>query len=442
MDVKEISDKGLELKCEITIASKDIENAIQKRLEEYSKTAKLPGFRVGKVPAKIAEQKFRPSIESEEVRKHIESNVSKYIQDKKLNLATNAEIEEVDYNKGKDLKIKVLFEKMPEIADVEFKKVKIEKPFVKVADKDIEKTISEIATNKKDYKVAAKTAKAKKDDKVIIDFEGFVDGKAFDGGKAEKHGLVIGSGQFIPGFEDQLIGVKAGDELTVKVKFPKEYHAANLADKDSEFKVKVHEVQSPQELKIDDDFARSMGLEHLDALKTSVRKMLEERYEEPSYTYQKMKLFDHLEGKLEFDTPSSLVKREKDTLMQQFNQYKDSDPDLKDMSEKDMEKKADKIALRRVRIGLMLADYAKKNDLQVTQQDIRDSIMEQARAYPGNEQQLIDFYNKTPQAVHSLTGPILEEKAVKHILAEKVEINEKEYKEDKFMKLVEELDRI
>lgn len=440
MDVKEISSEGLELTCEMKLSSKDLENSISSKLEEYSKSAKLPGFRPGKVPMKIVEQKFRNSVESEEVKRLVEKNVSEYIKNEKLYLATNAIIDNVDYEKGKDLKFKVTFEKMPNIDEVDFSKVKIEKPFVKISDKEIQDSINEIASRKKDYKIATKAAKSKKEDKVKIDFEGFVDGKAFDGGKAEGHELVLGSGQFIPGFEDQLIGKKAGEDVTVSVKFPEQYHE-NLAGKDAEFKVKVHEIHNPIDMEINDDFAKTMGLENLDHLKTNIRKMLEERYEEPSITHQKMKLFDHLEDKLKFDVPKSLLSREKESLINQLNQYKDSDPDLKKKSDEELKEKADTIAVRRVRIGLMLADYAKNNDLKVTQDDIKNSIMEQARSYPGSENQVIDFYNKNPDAVHSLTGPILEDKSVKHILGNKVKITEKEYTSEEFTKIIEDLDR-
>jgi len=440
MKVNEIKNEGLELHCEVTVPSDKISSTINLKLQNLAKNLKLPGFRPGKVPFKVVEQKYKAAVVNEAMQAEIESTVSEIIKDKKLKLATQAHIDDLKYEEGKDVKFKVIFERMPEIKVSDFSKIKITKPVVKIKDSEIDDKINELFASRATFKKAAKTAKAELKDKVIIDFEGFVDGVAFEGGKATDFGLVLGSNSFIPGFEDQLVGSKAGDDVTVKVSFPKEYRATELAGKKSEFKVTVHEVQKPEKLEINDEKAKEFGSKDLADLKKTVETMLSRGYEAPAYTYQKMKLFDQLESTLDFDVPASLLKKELDGLKGQISQFKDEDPELKGKSPKELEAYSEKVALRRVRIGLMLADYADKNQLKPTSDDFRSAIMTQARAYPGSEQQIFEFYQNNKQALQSLSGPILEDKAVRHILETQVKTAEKEYTAEAFAKLVEDLE--
>ncbi len=438
MKVTEIKNEGLELHCHVIVPASKLSEVIDTKLEELSKTVKLPGFRPGKVPLKIIEKKYRASVLSEALQGEIEHQVSHIIKDKKLKLAAQAQVEDVKFEDGKDVEFKVIFEKMPEITFPDLAKLKLVKPVVKIKASEVDEKIKEFLAFKAPFKAAAKTAKASDKDKVIIDFEGFLDGKAFPGGKGENHGLILGSNSFIPGFEAQLIGKKAGDETTVKVTFPTEYGEKTLAGKATEFKVKIHEVQKPEKLEINDELAKEVGAKDLAGLKANIEKMLSRNFEEQSYVHQKMELFNQLENLLTFDIPKSLLERELLTLRNQVKELKDEDPKLKGKSEKELEKYSEKIALRRIRIGLFLSEYANVNKITPTTDDFRAAIMQQARSYPGSEKEIFDFYQKNPKALQSLAGPILEDKAVKELVEKKVKVTEKEYTQEAFEKLMEE----
>ncbi len=438
MKVTEIKNEGLELHCHITVPASTLAKAVSNRLQELSKTVKLSGFRTGKIPLSIIEKKYKASILSETINKEIQHQVSHLIKDKKLKLSTQALIDDIKFEDEKDLEFKVMFEKMPEITFPDLAEVKIVKPIVKITDNEIDSRVKELLAFKTQYKAATKASKAEEKDKVIIDFEGFLDGKAFSGGKAENHALVLGSKTFIPGFEEQLIGKKAGDNVTVKVTFPAEYSEKSLAGKATEFKVKIHEVQKPEKLEINDELAKEVGAANLDELKNNIEKMLSRGFEEQSYTHQKMELFNQLESLLSYDVPKSMMEKELSTLTAQVRELKDEDPKLKGKSEKDIDKYSEKVALRRIRIGLFLSEYANVNKITPSSEDFKIAITKQAMAFPGKEKEIFDFYQKNPKALQSIAGPILEDKSVKELLDKKVKIIEKEYSIEAFNKLIEE----
>ena len=437
MQVNEIKNEGLELHCHVIVPSSSLAQSVKVKLESVAKNLKMPGFRPGKVPFKVVEQKYKPSVTNEVLQDEIANQVTNIIKSKSLKLATQAQIEDLKYEDGKDIEFKVIFEKMPEINIVDFSKYKIEKPSVKINDKDIDEKVAELLASKTQYKKSSKTSKAANKDKVIIDFEGFVDGVAFDGGKSENFSLVLGSKSFIPGFEEQLIGSKEGDDVVVSVKFPEDYRAKDLAGKNSEFKVKIHEVQKPEKVEINDEIAKELGAKDVEDLKSTVKNVLLREYEEPGFTYQKMSLFNQLEKELKFDVPVSMVKKEIELLKQQISQFKDEDEELKGKTEKELDEYTDKVAKRRVKIGLMLANYAERNGLKPTSDDFRSAIMKQARAFPGSEQQIFEFYQNNTKALQSLSGPILEDKAVSHILTSQIKLTEKEYTREAFFKLMD-----
>ena len=441
MQVKELKNEGLELEYLVTIPFAKLEEAASAKLMKVAKTVKIDGFRPGKVPMKIVEQRYKSAVLREALEDKVESEVSSLIREKNLKLASQARVDDLKFEDGKDVEFKVILEKMPEIKEFDFSKIKIEKPVVKISDKEVLEKIEKLAESRTNFKIAAKTTKAKEGDKVMIDFEGFLNGEVFEGGKGENFGLVLGSKTFIPGFEDQLIGSKAGDDVTVKVKFPEEYGAKDLAGKGTEFKVKVHEVHKPEPVEINDELAVQFGAKDLEDLKSNMKSSIEKSFEGASIEHQKMKLFDALENSLDFDAPASLVKREEELMLEQLQQYKDSDPELKKMNDKELAEYAAKVSLRRVKIGLMLADYADKNDIRPDSNDFRAAIMAQARSFPGREMEVFEFYQKNPRAAQSLSGPIIEDKSVRHILENKVKLNEKEYTVDKFNKLMEELEK-
>jgi trigger factor len=454
MKIEELKNDKTEYTAKIIFANKDINTLIDKELVTIAKTAKMDGFRVGKVPAIVLKKKYASSIRADIVRKKINDAVDETIKKNKLNVALDPAIENLKNEEGKDLEFTLKFELLPEIKLPDFKKISIEKAKLEVSKKDIDEQLERLASFSKNYTEESK-AKAKDGDQLTIDAIGYVDGKAFEGGKLTAHKLVLGSKTFIPGFEDQLIGTKTGDDVTVKVDFPKDYHAKELAGKPSEFKVQVKAIHKPSAVKIDDEFAKKFHAESVEKLKEQIAKNIEAGYNEAIHTMMKMHLFNKLESVLKFDVPESLLKQELSALQRQqametHNHEHDADCDhgdncdhdhkatsKKKQSSKTKDAELEKIASRRVKIGLMLAEYVKQHKIQVKEEDIRQAIIAQARNYPGQEREVIEFYQKNRDALESLRGPIIEEKAVKAIFDKEVIISEKSYPREKLEALLE-----
>jgi trigger factor len=434
MKIDELKNNKTEFHAKVTFPAKEITAETDKELKEIAKTAKMDGFRVGKVPVHILKKKYLPSMKAELVRKKVSASIDDLIAKHKLNVAMDPAIEDLQDEDDKDLEFTLKFELLPPIELPEFKKISIERPKLEVTDKDIDEQIDRIASFSKTFDKESK-AKAANGDQLTIDAIGYVDGKAFDGGKLDGHKLVLGSNAFIPGFEDQLIGSKAGDDVSVKVTFPEEYHSKDLAGKPSEFKVQVVAVHKPDVQKIDDEFAKKFKCENVAKLKEQVKENFATIYEEPIHVMMKMSLFDKLEAMLKFDVPKSLITREVEILVKQSDQF--ADPSINEKSDKEKDAYFVKLAARRVRIGLMLAEYVKQKKLTINEEDIKQAIIAQARNYPGQEQQIIDFYQKDRNALEGLKGPILEEKGVKAIFENEIIVNEKTYNKDKLEKLLE-----
>ena len=435
MSIAELKNDKTEFHAKVTIPVHHITSEIDKELKDIAKTAKMDGFRAGKVPTHILKKKYASSIRADIVRKKINSTIDELIKKNNLNIAIDPVIEDLENEDDKDLAFTLKFELLPEIKLPEFKKITIEKPVMEVTEKDIDEQINRIAEFSKTYDKESK-GKAASGDQLTIDAVGYVDGKAFEGGKLEGNKLVLGSKTFIPGFEDQLIGSKAGDDVSVNVTFPENYHAKDLAGKPSEFKVQVKAVHKSNTPKIDDEFAKKFKCDTVEKLKEQIKENLSASYQEPIHVMMKMHLFDKLEDMLTFEVPKSLIEREVSILKKQSDQFTDADLDKK--SDKEKAEYFDKLATRRVRIGLVLAEYVKQKNLKITEDDIRQAIIAQARNYPGQEHQVIEFYQKDRQALEALKGPILEEKGVKEIFDNEIIINEKSYSKEKLEKLLEE----
>lgn len=436
MKIAELKSDKTEYHAKVLISGKDVTTLIDNELTKIAKTAKMDGFRVGKVPTGILKKKYASSIRADITRNKANIAIDDTIKKNNLNIATDPAIENLINEEGKDLEFTLKFELLPEISLPEFKRISIEKSKLDISKKDIDDQLGKLANFSKTYDEESK-AKAKEGDQVTIDAVGSVDGEAFDGGRLDAHRLVLGSKSFIPGFEDQLIGHKAGDDVTVKVTFPKDYQTENLAGKSSEFKVKIIAIHKEKTVKIDDAFAKKFKCNTVAKLREQISKNIESSYDEPIHVMIKMKLFDKLENMLKFDVPKSLLQREKDTLKKQTAQAGYEDPSIKGKSDKEKEAYFDKLASRRVRIGLMLAEYVKKHNLQIQEDDIRQAIIATAKNYPGQEREVIEFYQKDRGALESLKGPILEEKAVKEIFDKEVILSEKTYSKDKLEKLLE-----
>ena len=435
MIISELKKDKTEFHAKVTISIHDISQQIDTELANVAKTAKMDGFRVGKVPLTVLRKKYVPTIRNGIARDKIDAATKQIIKDNKLNIAFDPAIDDFKNEDDKDIEFVLKFELLPVITLPDFKKISIEKPVLDVSKKDIDEQLDRILSFSKSYDKETKS-KAKSGDQVTIDAIGYVNGEAFDGGKLNAHKLVLGSKSFIPGFEDQLIGSKAGDDVSVKVDFPKDYHSKDLAGKPSEFKVKVLAVHQESTQKIDDEFAKKFKCENVEQLREQISKNISSNYDESILIFMKMELFDKLEELLIFEIPASLLEREKEILKDQVSKVGDN-AEVKSMSDKERAKYFDDLASRRVRIGLMLAEYVKQKGLSITEEDIRHALIEQAKNYPGQEQMVIEFYQKNKNALENLKGPILESKGVKAIFANEVVIKEKRYTADKLEKFLE-----
>ena len=437
MQIKELEAEGLSKTFAVTVPKEDLATKLDAKIKEMQPQVTLKGFRPGKVPVAHIRKMFGQSIMSDIVQEVVNESSQKAINDNKLRPAGNPQIdlrangEEVTKGTA-DLEYTMKVESIPEFDPVDPEKLKFTKLVHTAAKKDIDERLKELASSQKTYKKKAKTAKAKKDDAVLIDFVGTVDGVAFDGGAMEGHQLVLGSGTFIPGFEDQLIGAKAGDELDVKVTFPDPYQSADLAGKDAVFATKVIEVQGAKDSEIDDDFAKKFGMEDAEALKTAVKEQYESELEGQSRLRLKRAILDELDKKHKFDLPPGMVEAEFTNIWNQVQAEKEAgnlDEEDEKKSDKQLEKDYRKIAERRVRLGLVLAEMGQKHEIQITNEELQQAMIAEARQYPGQEQQVIEFYQKNPQQLANLRAPIYEEKVV-DLIIEKAKMTDKKVDKD------------
>lgn len=437
MDVKELKSEGLSKSYNVTVSKEDLAVKLDAKIKEMQPQVTLKGFRPGKVPTAHIRKMFGTSIMRDLVEETVNTTSQKAINDNKLRPAGQPKVDlranGEDVTNGKaDLEYTLTVELIPDFEVADFEKLKFTRLTTEVDDKIVEDRIKKLAEGSKSYKKKAKTAKAKDGDAVLIDFVGSVDGVPFDGGAMEGHQLVLGSGAFIPGFEEGLIGVKAGDELDVKVTFPAEYQAADLAGKDAVFATKVIEVQGAEDAKIDDELATKFGLENLAKLQEIIKEQTEAEFAGQSRMKLKRAILDELDKKHSFDLPIGMVTAEFDNIWAQVQAEKQAgqlDEDDAKKTDKQLEKDYRKIAERRVRLGLVLAEIGQKQEVSISNEELQGAMIAEARRYPGQEQQVIEFYQKNPNAIAQLRAPIFEEKVV-DLIIEKSKVTDKAVKED------------
>ena len=437
MQIKELKAEGLSKTFAITVPKEDLDTKLEAKIKEMQPQVSLKGFRPGKVPVAHIRKMFGQSIMKDVVEETVNETTQQAINDNKIRPAGQPKVDlranGEDVTKGNaDLEYQLTVESIPEFEPVDPATLKFTRLTHEADDKELEEEVAKLGEGQKSYKKKAKTAKAKKGDAVLIDFVGTVDGEAFDGGAMEGHQLVIGSGTFIPGFEDQLIGVKAGDELDVKVTFPEPYQAADLAGKDAIFATKVIEVQGEQDAVIDDEFAQKFGLADLEALKAAVKDQYGSQLEMQSRMKLKRAILDELDKKHKFDLPPNMVEAEFSNIWSQVQSEKEAgqlDEDDAKKTDKQLEKDYRKIAERRVRLGLVLAEMGQKQEIQISNEELQQAMIAEARQYPGQEQQVIEFYQKNPQAIAQLRAPIYEEKVV-DLIIEKAKVTDKKVTKD------------
>jgi trigger factor len=437
MQITQTVSQDLHHQYTITVPAADLESRVNARLEEMKPRVNLKGFRPGKAPVSFLKKQYGKSIMGEVVEAAINEGSQKAIADNALKPALQPRIEPVGDVQavvdGKaDLNFTVTVDLMPDFDTADVSKLKVERLVADITDAEVEETLDRLAKNARDYAARPANEAAQKDDTVLIDYVGSVDGVEFDGGKGEGFSLTLGSNQFIPGFEDGLIGVKTGDKRDVKVTFPAVYHSAELAGKDAVFAVTVHEVKAPVDAKIDDELAKKVGLDDLATLKDKIRENLKSDYAAASRLHMKRRVLDALDTAHTFALPPAMVEHEFNNIWAQVEEeLKREGKTAADEGKTEDELKAEyrKIAERRVRLGLVLGKLGEQNGITIAGDEVQRAIMARARQFPGQEQQVFQFYASNPQAQAEIRAPLFEDKVVDFI-AELATVTDKKVDKD------------
>ena len=408
------------------LTADEVQAASDEKLTEYGKTAKMPGFRAGHVPLSVLRQKYNGAAFGEAIDKLMNADLEKYATEKKIRLAGAPKADLSKWEIGKDVEYTLEFDILPTLPEIDLEKITLTKKVTTLDEAEVEKAIENLrrarsVAEKQDAKYVAKEG-----DTAVIDFTGFIDDKEFEGGAAKMHHLVLGSGSFIPGFEDQIIGHKAGDKFDVNVKFPKEYHAENLAGRPARFAIVLHEVRKHVLPELNDEFAKSIGQETVEKLREHIRNILNGQYEEAAQQELRNELLDALADKVKLDLPETLVEQE---LQMAKNEHEHHHAHCDGKCEGECkfdEKKERKNAERRVKLGLILAEWGTQNKVEVTRDDLQQAIWAEAARYP-DPKQVFEFYNKNPNALTMMRGMLFERKALDAMLTH-VQTKEKKVK--------------
>ncbi|MGE0339062.1 MAG: trigger factor [Xanthobacteraceae bacterium] len=442
MQVKETLSEGLKREYEVVVPAADLDQRVNAKLDEIKGRVNIAGFRPGKVPMSHLKRVYGKSVMSEVIQQTVNDANQKIVDDgnfklamePKVTLAAEDEASVKQIVEGKsDLAYKVAMEILPKIEFPDFKKIKVTRPTTAASDADVEQALQKIAEANQQYE--SKEGKAETGDQVTIDFKGSIDGVPFDGGAAEDAPLVLGSNTFIPGFEDQLVGVAVGDKKDITVKFPEDYGADHLAGKDAVFAINVKKVEKPKKTEIDDEFAKGVGAENLAKLKEQVRERIERDFKQVSRAKAKRALLDALDETMKFEAPPSLVEQEFDTVWKAVNndlQRRNTTWAEEETSEDEAKVEYQRIADRRVRLGLAIAELGEKNNIQVSEDELTRALVEQARQFPGQEQQVWDHFRKNPQAMAGIRAPLFEDKVIDFIL-ELADVTEKPVTRDELL---------
>jgi trigger factor len=446
MQVTETLNEGLKRELKVVIAASDLESRMNERLEELKATAQIKGFRPGKVPMAHLKKMFGKQAMAEVVQKSIESSTTEALNEKSLKPAYQPEVvlpeDETEVQAvmdGKaDLAFTMNFEVVPDIEIADFKNLKVEKLVVDVTDEHVNEALENIAGQYKDYEDKG-DKKAEDGDRVTMSFVGKIDGEAFEGGTAEDVPLELGSGSFIPGFEEQLVGAKAGDDKVIKVTFPAEYGVDTLAGKDAEFDVKVSKVEAAKASEINDEFAEKLGLESADKLKEMVKERIADEFAQMTNAKLKRDMLDALDAEYKMELPEKLVDQEFNAIwaaLEREMQAEEKTFEDEDTTEEETRKEYRDIAERRVRLGLVIGTIGDKAGITVADEELQRGLMEKARQYPGQEKQVFEFYQNNPQALVEIRGPIFEQKVVEHI-AETADVSERSVSRETLQHMLE-----
>jgi trigger factor len=442
MNVVETASQGLKREFKVTVPAAELSEKVEGRLSEIAKTANMPGFRPGKVPLPVLRRRFGQSLLGEVLQETLEAGAQQAMETRGLRPAMQPKVEIQSFDEGADLEYTMAVEVLPDIQPQDFSTIELERLKAQVDEAEVDKALQRVAEQHKRSEVVEEARPVASGDIAVIDFQGFVDDKAFAGGNAEGFHLEVGSGMFIPGFEDQLIGHTVGEPFDVNVTFPDAYGNAALAGKPARFAVTIKELRQPVPAQVDDELAKQIGFPSLTELRDAARQEMERDFSSVTRARMKRELLDKLSATNSFEVPEGMVDLEFQGIWSRVEEQRkaaagqgeageaaaeaagEPDPDAgKDDETLKAEYRA--IAERRVRLGLLLAEVGRLANIKVAQDEINRAISEEARRYPGQERRVIEFYEKNPQAVASLRAPLFEDKVVDHIV-EQAKVTERE----------------
>ena len=439
MQVTETLNEGLKRAYNILLTANQLEESVQGKLIEAQPTFEMKGFRKGKVPMSLLKKQFGQQIMGEVMQESIDNAMKEHFDNTGDRPAQQPSMEMKDgdsWKQGDDVEVSISYERLPDIPEVDFKKIKLKRMVVEVDDKAIKEGLENLAKNAQNFEDRKKGSKSKDGDQVNINFLGKIDGEAFEGGAGEDYPLVLGSNSFIPGFEEQLVGKKAEDKVEVKVSFPEDYNSKNLAGKNAIFDCVINAVKQPKPAVIDDEMAKQFGSEDLKALKEQLKERLGAEYVAAARQLTKRELMDLLDKMVKFELPESLVEAESSQIAHQL--WHDENPDVEghDHPEIETNDEAKKLGERRVRLGLLLAELGRKNEITISDQEMQQSVFEEARKYPGQEKEFFEFVQKNEEIQQQLRAPLFEDKVVNFVF-ELSTITEKKVSKDELQKAIE-----
>ena len=441
MQVTETLNEGLKRGYNIVVTADELSAKVDEKLVEARPEIEMKGFRKGKVPMALLKKQHGQRLMGEAMQESIDGAMSKHFEDSGDRPAMQPAVKMTndDWKEGDNIHVEMSYEALPTIPEVDLKKIKLEKMIARADEASVDEALANLAETAQDFADRKKGTKAKDGDQVTIDFLGKVDGEAFEGGAAEDYPLVLGSNSFIPGFEAQLVGVKLGEEVEVNVTFPAEYGAENLAGKDAVFECKIKAVKAPKAAEINDELATKFGAEDLAALTGQITERLEAEYAGAARAVQKRHLLDALDKMVKFELPPSLVEAEAGQIAHQL--WHDENPDVQghDHPEIVSTDEHNTLAERRVRLGLLLAELGQKAEIQVTDAEMTQAMMNQARQYPGQEREFFEFVQQNPQMQQQMRAPLFEDKVVDYVF-ELATVTDKEVSKDELQKAVEAMD--
>jgi len=449
MQVTETARDGLKRTLQVVVGKAELGERFSERLDELKDRVQIKGFRKGKVPTAHLKKVYGKSVMQEVLEQTVSDTSAKAVKDRNERPAQQPKVELIDFDESvfdrmvngeSDLSYKMDFEVLPPIPVADLTTLKLEQLVADVDDAAVDKALADLAERNTAYEPEEGRV-AGEGDMVTMNFVGRIDGEAFEGGSAEGANLLIGKKQFIPGFEEGVIGMKAGDQKVVSATFPDDYQMPTLAGKKADFDVSVTAVAKPKKPEIDEDFAKGLGADDLKALRGFVSEQIKREYDQASRAKLKREILDALDNAHSFELPESLVDFEFNNIWTQFEdslKAKNKTVADEDKSEDELRAEYRGIAERRVRLGLVIGEIGEKNKLQVSQEELRHSLIEQARRFPGREKEVFEFYEKTPGALTELRAPIFEDKVIDHVIAEAKPI-EKKVSRDELLKAVEEV---